>query len=177
MQSFSTKECPLQPVVYTATNNPTIECIPMHRTPNYASLPSNHFCVVGGTSPSSPKSALLPTKTYSASSPSLGPGVGGSAPPVVYLPSVTGALNSAARGLVGCSLNVFSPSGTRGRGLDLPDGLPAGFPLAAAFSRSSVAFSLASRASSSEVCVETAFFLRGVCQKGLRLGEEGEALL
>lgn len=53
----------------------------------------------------------------------------------------------------------MSPNGTRCRGLDLPDDFPGGLPVAAIFNLSSVAFNLASRASSSEVWVETAFFL------------------
>ncbi len=130
----------------------------------------DHFCC--GISPSSLLSALfLPsTRTYSESdSPSLGPGVGGRSPAAYLLSFV--CLNSAERGLVGCSLNV-SPSGTRCLGLDLPDDFPGGLPLAACFNLSSVAFSLASRASSSEVCVDTAFFLQmvraGACYtKGL----------
>ena len=100
---------------------------------------------------------LLSTRTYSESdSPSLGPGVGGRSPGAYLPPSLF--LNSADRGLVGCSLNV-SPNGTRCRGLDLPDDFPGGLPVAAIFNLSSVAFNLASRASSSEVWVETAFFL------------------
>lgn len=134
----------------------------------------DHFCC--GTSPSSLLSALLhlSTRTYSDSdSPSLGPGVGGRSPGA-YLPSF--GLNSADRGLVGCSLNV-SPSGTRWRGLDLPDDFPWGLPVAASFNLSSVAFSLASRASSSEVWVETAFFLRGVRTVSQRVGRRRTSLI
>jgi hypothetical protein len=71
-------------------------------------------------------------------------------------------VNSVDNGLVafvafvGLCANV-SPSGVRGFGLDRPEG----DVLAAALSRSSVARRRASRASSSEVWEETAFFLCG----------------
>lgn len=136
-------------------------------------------------SPSSRLSALslLETTTYSDSdSPSLAPGVGGSAPgigaenPSCARPSLVCGrpvfgrefLNSFASGLVGLvvacspSLNV-SPSGALDRGLDLPvDALPGGLAPPAIFNLSSVALSRASRASSSEVWDETAFFLSKV---------------
>ena len=131
------------------------------------------------------------TSTYSFSeaedSPSLAPGVGGNCPAIggtspfpslqedFGLPSpvfgrfaVAGRdacfANSVASGLVGFALfdaelwlNV-SPSGVRGFGLERPDG---DLSDAAAFRRSSVALIRASRASSSDVCEETAFFLCG----------------
>jgi len=133
----------------------------------------------------------LSTSTYSFSeaedSPSLAPGVGGKCPgmggispcpclqpdcglpsPVLGRVAVTGldpglpnsevnGLVVLAAALVGLWANV-SPSGVRGFGLEWPegDGLAA-----AAFSRSSVARRRASRASSSDVWVETAFFLFG----------------
>jgi hypothetical protein len=85
--------------------------------------------------------------------------------PVCGLFAVAGRCeNSDARGLVGLSVfgalvvdvNVSEASGARGRGLDRPEA-GTGAPLA--FKRSSVALRRASRASSSEVCVDTAFFL------------------
>lgn len=76
--------------------------------------------------------------------------------------------NRSASGDVGCEegcLNVLSPRGMRGRGLDRPAALGdwVGLMLAAcrARNRSSVAFSRASSSSSSEVCDERAFFLFG----------------
>lgn len=144
----------------------------------------------GGTSPSfNERSALvllLSTSTYSFSetedSPSLAPGVGGNCPgiggtspcpclhpdgglpsPVFGRLAVTGLPNSDANGLValaafvGLCANV-SPSGVLAFGLDRPEG---DLLDAAAFRRSSVARRRASRASSSEVCEDTAFFLRG----------------
>lgn len=119
-------------------------------------------------------------------SPSLAPGVGGNWPgiggtstspcvrlhPEGGLPSpvfgrfaVTGLEavfpNSDESGLVALAFvglweNV-SPSGVLGFGLDRPEG---DLLDAAAFRRSSVARRRASRASSSEVCVDTAFFLQ-----------------
>lgn len=65
---------------------------------------------------------------------------------------------------IGLGAKVSPPRAGRGRGLDLPDGddfaglTPA---LAAFFKRSSVARRRASRASSSEVWLETARFLTG----------------
>lgn len=69
--------------------------------------------------------------------------------------------NSVARGLVCGSFGgeKASPTGMRCRGLERPDLTPEAFA-AAALRRSSVAFNLASRASSSEVWEETARFLR-----------------
>jgi hypothetical protein len=84
-----------------------------------------------------------------------------------------GCLNSEASGLVGLSsfvgleVKVSSPSAARGRGLDLPEGEDfEGLPpaLAAFLRRSSVARRRASRASSSEVWLETARFLDDDCQ-------------
>jgi hypothetical protein len=81
-------------------------------------------------------------------------------------------LNSDERGLVGLSafvglgVKVSSPSAGRGRGLDLPDDADfAGLApaLAAFLRRSSVARRRASRASSSEVWLETARFLNILC--------------
>jgi len=112
------------------------------------------------------------TTTYSGSdSPSLAPGVGGRTPWYDSLLATSFCTfdladegwNSVLSGLVGASLggeNV-SPKGWRGRGLDRPDRPPGAFA-AAAFNRSSVAFNRASRASSSEVWEETAFFLEDV---------------
>jgi hypothetical protein len=80
---------------------------------------------------------------------------------------------------VGLGAKVSSPRAARGRGLDLPDdddfaGLtPA---LAAFLRRSSVARRRASRASSSEVWLETARFLDDDCQNVAR-GENGDILL
>ena len=77
-------------------------------------------------------------------------------------------LNSEASGLVGLSsfvglgVKVSSPMAGRGLGLALPDGIDFdGLPpaLAAFFRRSSVARRRASRASSSEVWLDTARFL------------------
>jgi hypothetical protein len=118
-------------------------------------------------------------------SPSLAPGVGGRAPGIFCLPNpsvtfpslVCGRetwLNSEDRGLLGpwsarVGEKVSSPRPGRGRGLDLPFGegdvLPKEVVVGvegvrpAFFRRSSVALRRASRASSSEVCEETAFFL------------------
>lgn len=92
--------------------------------------------------------------------PSLAPGVGGKDP---FLPVALCVLvrNSVDRGLVCGSLGGenASPTGIRWRGLERPDLTPPGAFAAAALRRSSVAFSLASRASSSEVWEETARFL------------------
>lgn len=158
-----------------------------------------HYCAVGrggGTSPSFPlkSSAAALTRTYSDSeldSPSLGPGVGGSWPgiggvlydscflPVCGLFAVVGRCeNSDARGLVGLSVfvagvevNVSGASGARGLGLERPE-TGTGAPLA--FKRSSVALRRASRASSSVVWVDTAFFLGegGECEFGAFGGKE-----
>lgn len=104
---------------------------------------------IGGTS-TSPCSRLHPD--------------GGLPSPVFGRLAVTGLdpglPNSEANGLValafvGLCANV-SPSGVRGLGLDRPEG---DLLIAAALRRSSVARRRASRASSSEVCEDTAFFL------------------
>lgn len=161
---------------------------------------------MGGTSPSwAPESSALflredaLTSTYSESelySPSLDPGVGGRAPgrdsglpsafPLCGLFAVAGRCeNSEESGLVAFSflfglvgVNVSCPSGTRCRGLDRPvDDFGIG-DAPRAFSRSSVALRRASRASSSEVCEETAFFLRIVRLAFMRgLMDGGNTLL
>lgn len=120
--------------------------------------------------------ALTGTTMYSeseegADSPSLAPGVGGSAPGMfklsTALPSfVCGRLNSVANGdfcpSAFAGVNVFSPMLGRSRGLDLPfetgDDLPLRDDVVGAegerpafLRRSSVALRRASRASSSEV--------------------------
>ena len=112
------------------------------------------------------------------------PGIGGTSPrlqPDGGLPSpvfgrfaVTGLdpalLNSDDSGLValvalvGLCANVF-PRGVRGFGLERPDG---DLLDDAAFSLSSVARRRASRASSSEVWEDTAFFLLGLAEKLVR---------
>lgn len=109
---------------------------------------------------------LLETRTYSDSySPSLGVEYAScDHPSFVCGRPVFGRefLNSVASGLVACcsSLEV-SLSVTLDRGLDLPaDDLPGGLAPLAIFNLSSVAFSRASRASSSEVWEDTAFFLQ-----------------
>jgi len=87
--------------------------------------------------------------------------------PVVGLPFDGLLLSSEAKGEVAhlglvCGFVKASPTGGRGRGEDLPEGFPFGEGEeradAAALRRSSVAFSRASRASSSEVWDDTFCF-------------------
>jgi len=130
-------------------------------------------------------------------------GLGGTwfSAPSATLPRVAGLdgglpfPNRSAKGELGCEegcLNVLSPRGIRGRGLDRPPALGdwVGLVLAAcrARNRSSVAFSRASSSSSSEVCDERAFFfsdtaasrsatLLSILKRSLRASEKERAMV